>query len=170
MNNIIVRNFFRFILLVLLQVLIFNNIQVFSFITPFIYILFIILLPFETPKWLRLILGFLLGFCIDIFSNSVGIHTASTVLIAFISPWAQNVVSSKQEYEPGIQPGIKNLGFKWFFLYSLILTTTHHVLLFYLEIFRFSNFFNTLWHALLNVILTMVFIISSQYLFLRRKM
>ena len=164
MNNIIIRNFFKFILLVLLQVLIFNNIQVFSFITPFIYILFIILLPFETPKWLRLILGFLLGFCIDLFSNSVGIHTASTVLIAFISPWAQNVVGSKQEYEPGMQPGIKNLGFKWFFFYSLILTSAHHVFLFYLEIFRFSDFFVTLWHAFLNVILTMVFIISSQYL------
>jgi hypothetical protein len=155
--------------MILLQVLIFNNIQVFSFITPFIYILFIILLPFETPKWLRLVLGFFLGLFVDMFSNTGGIHTASTVLIAFISPWVQNIVSSKEEYETGLQPGIKNLGFSWFFFYSLILTTVHHIFLFYLEIFNFTHFFITLWHALLNVIFTMVFIICSQYIFYKKK-
>jgi hypothetical protein len=169
MSNTIIRNIARFIFLVLLQALIFNTIQVFSFITPFIYILFIILLPFETPKWLRLVLGFFLGLVIDMFSNSGGIHTASTVMIAFISPWVQNIVSSKEEYEPGFQPGIKNQGFRWFFFYSLILTSAHHILLFYLEIFSFTNFFGTLWHALLNVIFTMTFIITSQYIFYTRK-
>ncbi|MEI6123694.1 MAG: rod shape-determining protein MreD [Bacteroidota bacterium] len=169
MNNILFRNIVRFVALVLLQVLVFNNIEVFSFITPFIYILFIILLPFETPKWLILVSGFLLGLCIDTFSNTGGIHTASTVLIAFISPWAQNVVSSKQDYEPGLQPGIRKLGFKWFFFYSLILTTVHHIFLFYLEIFRFSDFFGTLKHALYNVAFTLVFIIISQFLSFGRK-
>lgn len=153
----------------LLQVLVFNNIQVFSFITPFIYILFILLLPFETPKWLRLLLGFFMGLFIDMFSNTGGMHTASTVLIAFISPWVQSILSSKDEYEGGEQPGIKHLGFKWFFFYSLILTTAHHIFLFYLEIFSFSGFFTTLYHALLNVIFTMVFIITSQYIFYWRK-
>ena len=169
MNNIILRNIIRFIGLVLLQVLVFNNIEVFSFITPFIYILFIILLPFETPRWIILISGFLLGLSIDVFSNSGGIHTAATVLIAYLSPWAQNVVSSKQDYEPGVQPGIRNLGFKWFFFYSLILTSVHHICLFYLEIFRFTDFFGTLKHALYNVVFTMLFIIISQYLFFNRK-
>jgi hypothetical protein len=168
MSNNILRNIARFIFLVLLQVLVFNNIQVFAFITPFIYILFIILLPFETPKWFRLVLGFILGLTIDMFSNSGGIHTASTVLIAFISPWAQNMVSSKEEYEPGVQPGIKNQGFRWFFFYSLILTSAHHIFLFYLEVFSFVDFFRTLWHAMLNIVFTMVFIICSQYIFMRK--
>jgi hypothetical protein len=169
MSNTIIRNIIRFIFLVLLQVLVFNNIQVFSFITPFIYILFIILLPFETPRWLRLLLGFFLGLFVDMFSGTGGIHTAATVLMAFISPWVQNMVSSKEEYEPGDQPGIKNQGFRWFFFYSLILTSVHHIFLFYLEIFSFSGFFSTLYHALLNIIFTMVFIITSQYIFYRGK-
>ncbi len=169
MNNVIFRNIARFIFLLLLQVLVFNNIQVFSFITPYIYILFIILLPFETPRWFRLVLGFLLGLMVDMFSNSGGIHAAATTLIAFMSPWVQNIVSSKEEYEPGIQPGIKQLGFNWFFFYSLILTAAHHILLFYLEIFSFSGFFSTLWHALLNIVFTMIFIILSQYIFYGRK-
>ena len=169
MNNLIIRNIIRFIGLVLLQVLVFNNIEVFSFITPFIYILFIMLLPFNTPRWIILISGFLLGLCIDIFSNSGGIHTAATVLIAYLSPWAQNVVSTKSDNEAGTQPGIQNSGFKWFFLYALILTTAHHVCLFYLEIFRFTDFFETLKHALYNVVFNMTFIIISQYLFFNRK-
>jgi hypothetical protein len=169
MTNSFIRIIVRFIFLVLLQVLVFNNIQVFAFVTPFIYILFIILLPFETPKWLRLILGFFLGLMIDMFSNSGGIHTASTVLMAFVSPWVQTIVSSKEDYEPGEQPGIRNQGFRWFFFYSLILTSVHHIFLFYLEIFSFYDFFRTFWHALLNVIFTMTFIISSQYLFYRKK-
>jgi rod shape-determining protein MreD len=169
MNKGIIGNITRFVFLILLQVLVFNNIQIFSFVTPFIYILFIILLPFETPKWLRLILGFLLGLFIDMFSNAGGIHTASTLLIAFFSPRVQSLLSSKEEYEGGMQPGIKNMGFKWFFFYSLILTSAHHIFLFYLEIFSISGFFLTLYHAILNVLFTLVFIITSQYIFYRRK-
>ncbi|HOV10896.1 MAG TPA: rod shape-determining protein MreD, partial [Bacteroidales bacterium] len=156
MTNLIFRNILRFVVLILFQVLVFNNIQVFSYITPYIYILFILLLPFETPRWMMLVSGFMLGLMVDFFSNTGGIHTAATVLIAYLRPWAQNTVSSRQEYEPGIQPGIKNLGFRWFFLYSLILTTIHHVFLFYLEVFRFAGFFNTMLHALLNVLYTLV--------------
>ncbi len=168
MTNLIFRNILRFIVLMLLQVLVFNNIHVFSYITPFIYILFILLLPFETPRWLMLLLGFILGIIMDVFSNTGGIHTSATVLIAYIRPWAQNTISSKQEYEPGIQPGIKNMGFRWFFLYSLILTTIHHIVLFYLEVFRFSDFFQTMYHALLNMVYTMVFILVIQYVFYRK--
>ncbi len=168
MINLILRNIIRFIILILFQVLVFNNIHVFSYITPFIYILFVLLLPFETPRWLLLLAGFALGLTMDVFSNTGGIHTAATVLIAFVRPWAQNAISSRQEYEPGIQPGIKNLGFKWFFSYSLILTSIHHVSLFYLEVFRFTDFFQTLYHALLNVVYTMVFIIIIQFVFYRK--
>ncbi|HNZ41986.1 MAG TPA: hypothetical protein PLI16_08010 [Bacteroidales bacterium] len=169
MTNLIFRNIIRFVVLILFQVLVFNNIQVFSFVTPYVYILFVLLLPFETPRWLMLVSGFALGLLIDFFSNTGGIHTAATVLIAYLRPWAQNTVSSRQEYEPGIQPGIKNLGFRWFFLYSLILITIHHVFLFYLEVFRFAGFFQTLLHALLNVLYTLVFIILIQYLFYRKQ-
>ncbi len=169
MNNNLLKNIIRFIGLVLLQILVFNNIEVFSFITPFIYILFIIMLPFDTPKWVILVSGFMMGMCVDIFSNTGGIHTASTVLMAYISPWAQKVVSSKQDPEAGTQPGIKTMGFRWFFFYTLILTTVHHICLFYLEIFSLTDFFGTLKHALYNVAFTMVFIIISQYLFIGRK-
>ncbi|HOY33033.1 MAG TPA: hypothetical protein PKW80_14230 [Bacteroidales bacterium] len=168
MTNLILKNIIRFFVLIFFQVLVFNNIHVFSYITPFVYILFVLLLPFETPRWLLLLSGFTLGITMDVFSDTGGIHTAATVLIAYVRPWTQNVISSKQEYEPGIQPGIKNLGFTWFFSYGLILTAIHHVTLFYLEVFRFTDFFRTLLHAMYNVAYSMVFIIILLYLFYRK--
>jgi rod shape-determining protein MreD len=162
MNNITLRNIIRFVVLVFIQVLIFNNISLKSYLVPYIYVLFILLLPFETPKWLLLVSGFFLGFFVDMFSNTAGVHTAATVLMAFIRPFAGNFVSAKHEYEEGIQPGIRALGFRWFFSYSLLLVSAHHILLYYLEVFSFRAFFLTLWHAILNIFFTMLFIILSQ--------
>lgn len=169
MPKLIFNNILRFIILVILQVLVFNNIHVFSYLSPFIYIIFVFLLPFNTPRWILLLSGFFMGLCLDFFSNTGGVHTAATILIAFIRPWVQNIITPTHEYETGMQPGIKGLGFKWFFLYTLILTSIHHVCYYYLEIFSFDNFFRTLKFALLNVAFSMFFILIFQYLFYKRK-
>lgn len=164
MNSLILRNVVRFIVLVLLQVLIFNHIQLKSFYIPQLYILFILLLPFETPKWLTLIVSFLLGLFIDMFSYTVGLHTAACTLIGFLAPWVQNLVATKQEYEPGMQPGIRGLGFKWFLSYTLILVSFHHLTVYFLDAFRFSDFLITLFRAAVNILLTTVVIVVAQLL------
>jgi len=162
MNNTILKNIIRFIFLILLQVIIFNNIHFFKFITPNIYLLFILLLPFETPKWLLLFLGFSTGITMDIFDNTLGLHTIACTFSAYIRPWVTTVISTKQDYEPGAFPGIKSQGFSWFFKYSLIIVTVHDLIIFYLEIFKLSGFFETLWRAILNIIFTMIFILVIQ--------
>jgi rod shape-determining protein MreD len=169
MTGIILRNTIRFILLVLLQVLVFNNIEFFSFMTPQVYVLFILLLPFETPKWLLLILAFLLGLFVDMFNQTIGLHTAACTLIGFARPWVQNLSSSKQEYEPGIQPGIQGLGFRWFITYSMILISMHHLVIFFLEKFSFVHVLTTLFHTVVNVILTTAAVLLAQVLFYRIK-
>jgi rod shape-determining protein MreD len=167
MTNLIIRNAARFFLLILLQVLVFNNIELNSYLIPQVYILFILLLPFETPKWLLLLLAFTMGLFIDMFSYSVGLHTAACTLIAFLRPTVQNLVGSKQEYVPGIQPGIRVLGFRWFFSYTLILVSAHHFLVYFLEVFSFTDMLFTLFHAILNILFTTIAIILAQ-LFLYR--
>ncbi|MFZ4059415.1 MAG: rod shape-determining protein MreD, partial [Ferruginibacter sp.] len=77
MNNVYFRNISRFFLLILLQVLVFNNMHLNGYINPYVYVLFILLLPFETPQWLLLISAFLLGFGVDLFSDTMGMHTAA---------------------------------------------------------------------------------------------
>ena len=58
---IILRNIVRFMVVILFQVLVMDNVMINGYMIPYIYILFILLMPFETPRWAQLILGFLLG-------------------------------------------------------------------------------------------------------------
>jgi len=167
MNNQLLRNVIRFFVLVTIQVLILNHINFNTYINPYLYILFILLLPFETKPWLLLVSSFLLGITIDIFSGTGGIHAAASVLTAYLRPFIIRVVASKREYEPGIQPGVKDLGFNWFFLYALILTLIHHTVLFTIEVFRLDELWSIVSRVFFSTIFTMLLIIISQYLFYR---
>jgi len=169
MINLVSRNIFRFIFLVFFQVFVLNNIQLGGYINPYMYVLFILMLPFETPKWLLLVSSFLLGLFIDMFSDTIGVHAAACVFIAYCRPAVLRVVSSKKEYEPGIYPVIRDLGFRWFFSYSLILVSVHHILLFFLEIFSFREFFNTIFRSFSSIIFTMLLLVISQYIIYRPK-
>ncbi|MCP4551179.1 MAG: rod shape-determining protein MreD [Bacteroidetes bacterium] len=165
MNNLITKNIIRFIFLVLFQFFILNNIQLFGHLNPYLYILFILLLPLETPRWLLLVLAFILGFSIDYLSNTIGLNIAASVFIAFIRPVIIRLISQKTELGSGVCIDIRDMGLKWFFLYTAILVLSHHLILFYLEIFRFTDFFVTLNRAILSFLFTMALIFISQYLF-----
>ena len=166
-NKIYINNIFRFFFLIFFQVLILNNIQFNGYINPYLYIYFILLLPFETPKWLLLISAFFLGLGIDMFSGTMGINAAATVFMAFFRPIVIKLIASKKDYEQGIQPSISALGFKWFFSYSLILVLIHHFAFFYIEVFRFSEFLTTFYRVIFSTIFTLILIIFCQYLFFK---
>ncbi len=163
------KNLLRFVFLMLIQVMILNNIQISSYLNAYIYVLFILLLPFESPKWLLLILGFITGFVVDLFSDTVGIHAAATTLTAFCRPGILKIISSRKEYEPGINPNAKDLGFKWFFNYSLMLVTIHHLCFFLIESFNFAEILDTLLRTLVSISFTMFLIMISQILFVKIK-
>ena len=158
----------RFLILVLIQVLVFNNIQVSGFINPYFYVLFILLLPFETPKWSLPLIGFLLGISIDLFTQTPGIHASATVLMAFSRPYILSLISPREGYESGSYPRLYYYGLEWFLKYSVILICIHHFFLFYVEIFRISDFFATFLRATLSSVFSIIFIVLSQYFIFRR--
>lgn len=168
MIKIYARNILRFVLLVLLQVLVFDNIELNGYINPYIYILFIILLPFETPKWLILVLAFALGLSVDLFSMTPGLHAAATVLIAFLRPFILQTFAPRDGYEPGSFPRIVYYGLNWFAKYAFIMVMAHHLLLFSLEIFRLSDIMLILSKTILSGIISTLFILLSQYFIFRR--
>ena len=169
MNSVIFRNIIRFIVLVLLQIYVLNNINFFGHINPYLYILFILLLPLDIPKWLLLVLAFFIGFTIDYFSNTIGLNIAASVFIAFLRPGLIKLLSPKSDPEPGMQIGIRDFGFRWFFVYTFILAFIHHIILFYLEIFRFNEFFETFRRAFLSALISLLLILLSQFLFYKPK-
>ncbi|MBN2213729.1 MAG: rod shape-determining protein MreD [Bacteroidales bacterium] len=168
MTKLLPRNIFRFFVLVLIQVLIFNNIQLSGYINPYIYILFILLLPFETPGWLLLLLGFLLGLSIDIFSDTLGMHTIASTLTAFLRPFVLDIIAPHDGYEMGTKPRVLYFGLAWFFKYAAILTIIHHIVLFYIEIFHFGGFFSTLLRVFLSSAVTLSIIVLSQFIVYRQ--
>ena len=118
---IIARNIFRFFVVVLFQVLVMDNVMINGYMNPYIYLLFILLLPFETPRWLLLLSGFALGLTMDLFTGTLGMHTAATVLAAFVRPYLLNLLASRDGYEPETFPRIHYYGFLWFLKYTLLL-------------------------------------------------
>jgi rod shape-determining protein MreD len=148
-----------FILLILSQVFLFNNIQFSGYVNPYVYIMFILLLPIELPAWLLLILSFLTGLVIDFFSGSLGMHASSSVLAGFVRPYVLQILSPRDGYEPGSEPSMIIYGFRWFFIYTLIIVLIHHTALFYLEVFRFTEFFHTLLRVFLSSLFSLTFIL-----------
>ena len=103
---IIARNILRFIVVVVFQVLVMDNVMLNGYMVPYVYLLFILLMPFETPRWIVLLSGFALGLTIDLWEHTPGMHTAATVLIAFIRPYFMSLMSPRDGYEPETFPRI----------------------------------------------------------------
>ena len=165
----VIKNIFRFIVFVLLQVLLLNKINFLGYLSPYLYVLFILLLPFETPGWALLVFSFLTGMTIDLFSGTSGLHAAAATFTGVIRPLAIKIVGEKPSYDITSQPGIRDMGVKWFLQYIIILVFIHHFVLNLLEVFSFHEFFQTLFRAVLSSVFTILTIFFIQTVFISQK-
>ncbi len=160
-------NIGRFILLVVIQLFILNNINLGGMVNPYLFVLFILKLPFNTPKYLLLFSAFTLGLLLDIFTSTPGINAATCVFAAFSRPFVIALISSKRSFESGIQPSVRDMGLGWYLAYSGIIVSLHHFSFFFMEIFRFQEAGFTLVRAVLSISFTMLLIFLTEYLFFR---
>jgi rod shape-determining protein MreD len=168
MIRVLAKYLLLFAVLILAQVLIFNNIEFSGFINPYIYVLFVLLLPFSTPKLVLLLSSFTLGLLIDLFMGTPGVHSSATLLMAFGRPSVMAMFSPREGYQTGTYPRLAQFGLEWFVKYTVALVLLHHFALFYLEVFTFHHFFSTFLRALLSSMLTSLLIIFSQFFIFRR--
>lgn len=164
MINRIPRLAIMFILLLLLQVLLFNNIQFSGYVNPYVYLMFVLLLPVEIPGWLLLIISFFTGLIMDFFTSSPGMHTSATTLAGFVRPYVLRFISPRDGYETGASPSMLIYGFRWFLIYALIIVLVHHLALFYLEVFRLTDFFRTFLRVLLSSGFSVAFILLLEFI------
>ena len=165
MINDVIKNWLRFIFLVLFQVLILNNVELSGYLNPFLYVLFILMLPFQTPNWLVLILAFAMGISVDMFSNTGGLHAAASVLMGFLRQPILKLISPREGFDVVQRPTIQQFGLGWFFSYAGILVLIHHLFLFYMETFNFSEFGTTFIRVILSSVFTLSLIFISQFFF-----
>ncbi len=151
----------RFLLYVLIQVLVLNNIKFLGFINPYVYVVFILTLPMQTPRILLLFIAFLLGLSIDIFSNTLGVHAFATVFLAFIKQPLSNLFAPRDNYE-SVVPSMKAFGANSFVKYAVLMVLIHHFVLFSIEAFSFQHVGLLLFKILLNTLATLVIILSME--------
>ena len=162
MNSALLMNIARFILLLLAQVLIFNRMDLFGFVNPFPYILFIILYPVNGNKTGLLVASFFLGLIMDMFWNSGGVHAAACLILAYFRP-AIFKYSFGLSYEYQTVKLNDSLTPERF-SFILIAVVIHHFTLFILEIFKLSSILDILVRTVLSTLFTIITSIIIIYL------
>ncbi len=168
-SRLILPNIVRFLMLVLCQVVLLDQLHLHGYINPFIYPLFILLLPFKTPKWLVLTLGFVLGLTIDMFNYSYGIHAAATVCLAYFRTNIILLFSSNNTMSNVPFPSLAFLGFKFFISYVASCILVHHAVLFGIHFLTSLSGYEALRRIVLSSLVSIVLILLSEYLFMSQK-
>lgn len=163
MINSIIRYGVIIVILVLLQVLVLNYVQFSGFVNPYVYIMIVLLLPYTIPAWLLLIISFLSGLTIDLFSGTPGMHASATLLAGYSRPYILKIIAPRDGYESGSDLSMASYGARWFLVYTATIVVIHHTALFYLEVFRFTDFFRTLLRVILSSAFTTGFILLIEY-------
>lgn len=159
----------RFILFVLLQGLIFGQLELGVGIHVMIYPLYILLLPFEITPILLMILGFSVGLSVDFFLNTFGLHASAGLLVAYFRPQLYRLFAPRDGYDILQQPTASSLGYKWFISVSGITLFIHHLWFFVLETFRLSDIMYILQQTILSSLFSLMIIILIQILFFKKE-
>lgn len=151
----------------LAQVLIANHLQLTSYLNPYFYIFFIMMLPVKTASPVMLFAGFLTGMVLDTFMDTSGMHTLATVAMAYFRIFYLRATLSKEQMETLKQPDIAGTSIQWFLVYALLMTLLHHTILFFAEAFTFAELLSTLYRIILSTFVTIVIIMAIHLLFYR---
>ncbi|MFV8322249.1 rod shape-determining protein MreD [Flavobacterium sp. LB3P21] len=167
MNSALLVNIFRFILLLAVQIIIFNNMNFLGYISPFPYILFIILYPVNGNKSGLVVASFILGLIMDMFSNSGGIHATACLVLAYFRPAIfKFAFGLSYEYQTVKLNDVLTPERFSFILLSVVI---HHFTLFILEAFQFSFIFDILIRTILSTVFTIIICIIIIYLIKQNK-
>lgn len=157
------------IFLIMFQVLVLNKLNVSTYVHPYVYPMFLLLLPFDTPKWMILPLAFLIGLTIDMFNNTYGMHAAACVLMVFVRPRLIKFYTPITGYESVNAPSISQLGVIWFAIFTLTMIFIHHLVYFMLQVFWLHDIGFLFSKVLLSTAVSTLLIIILAFLFAKRK-
>jgi len=164
MNNA-VSNILRFLLVLLAQIFVFRHTHLFGCVSINIFLLALLMLPFEVPRWIQYLIAFATGFLIDIFNVTYGINASACTLIMFVRPYLVVALNGRKtdDIVDKPLPGVKD--FRWLLAYTVILVFIQQFAAIIIETFTFQHFWKTLLVILGNTILTSTVILCCEYLF-----
>ena len=149
----------RYILVMMLQVLLFDQLQLLGVCHPYIYILCLMMMPITLPHSVDMIIGAMAGLVMDIFCNSLGVHTASCILLMFIRPYLLGaIVNDKDRLNEQIS--LRTLGMEALLKYVIILVLVHHLMVFLLAAWSWSHLGFVLAETIVSGFITSAIIIG----------
>lgn len=154
----VIRHFFTFIILCIVQVLVLNHIELFGCATPLLYVYFIMLFRRGFPKWAVLLWSFFLGIFIDMFSNTPGVAASSATLLGLLQPYLLNLFAPRDSSED-IMPTMKSLGVARYVYYTIICVLVFNLTFFTVEMFSFFNWLKWAMNIGSSTVLTVVLIL-----------
>ena len=166
----LLKNIIRFILFILFQVFILNEVPpLHQFIVPYLYFLYILWLPFSINRFWLLVISFVFGLTLDYFTGTPGLHAAPCVLIAYLRPLLLSLLIPQETTEQSfVEPGPKSMGWAPYGLYIGLLTFTHHFYLVLIEWLQFGNFVYFIGKVLGTTAISLLMIFLAELLFTRK--
>jgi len=147
-----------FVVLCLVQALVFNHIHLFGCATILLYVYFVVMLPRNYPRWAGLLWSFALGLSVDMFTNTPGMAAAALTLTGFLQPYLLQLFLPREAPE-NLKSAASSLGFTKFLTMAFILVFIHCLVFFTIESFGFFNWqqwaLNIVGTTLLTVLLIM---------------
>jgi len=170
MNNLI-KYFIRFVLFLFIQVVILNELPpLHQFITPYLYFLFLLWLPFGTKRISLALLGFFTGYTLDLFTNTPGLHAAACTLLGYFRPTILSLLLSQEASEEiNREPSIGSMGWGPYAFYIVSLTFVHHFYLVLLEWLQFGSFGYFLGKVISTTLISVLLIFLVELAMNRRK-
>ena len=169
MNNLIIKNIFRFLALVFFQISVLNNVYLGGYANPFVYILFILMLPTNMNKTAMLLVSFASGFTVDIFSCSLGLHSFAATLVAFARIIFADRILTKDKSEDINTPSVKSVAFSTYTIYVTILTLIYCLAYYSVESFCMYDIGNVIIRSILSTCVSTAFMITCEFLFISKK-
>jgi hypothetical protein len=166
-----VKNIVRFALFILFQVYVLDKIRLHQMVTPYIYFMFILWLPFKMNRTLLMLIAFLLGFTLDSFRHHYGFHAAACVLIAYFRPFLINLLIPQEGADTNYEePSFKSLGgILPYLIYAGVLSFLHNIWLFFLEALQFGDIWYFFVKTFLSTVISLLLVLITELLFTRKQ-
>ena len=152
-------------LFLFVQIYILNEVMFASYINPYLYLIILLIMPFKTQKWFLLIYAFILGLSVDVFSDTLGMHSSACLIISLLKPSITKITIPHNIIEENDELIAQKIGVKSFILFTSILIFIHHSILFILE--HASIDFKILLKIILSTIISSIIITICQFFFFR---
>ncbi len=169
MSRVNILHIISFFLYLLYQVLILQNVVLAHTAFCFLYVGYLLVLPVETKPLTLMGLGFLMGFSVDLFYNSLGLHSLACVFIMYIRNYWLNNLTPQGGYDSNDTPSLALNGIQWFVVYAAPLVLLHHSVLFFAEAGGFGMFWFTALKIVASTLFTLLAILIAQFLFPSRR-